>query len=136
MYIFLHCNTIQSYLWISAFFSHDDTSQITHLYMFYTPHTSIHIIGVLVKDLLDKGVTVNAAIRDPSKTDRLKYLTDVADASKGSIKFFKADLLEEGSYLEAIKGCSVVFHTASPFMTDVPKGKEQEMLLDPASQGN
>ena len=75
---------------------------------------------------------MHAAIRDPSKTDRLKYLTDVADASKGSIKFFKADLLEEGSYLEAIKGCSVVFHTASPFMTAVPKGKEQEMLLDPA----
>ena len=62
-------------------------------------------------------------------------MTDIADASKGSIKFFKADLLEEGSYLEAIKGCSVVFHTASPFMTDVPKGKEQEMLLDPAVKG-
>lgn len=94
-----------------------------------------YVAGVLVKDLLDKGLAVHAAIRDPSKTDRLKYLTDIADASKGSIKFFKADLLEEGSYLEAIKGCSVVFHTASPFMTDVPKGKEQEMLLDPAVKG-
>ena len=90
---------------------------------------------MLIKDLLDKGLTIHAAIRDPSKKDRLKYLQDAADASPGSIKFFKADLLDEGSYLESIKGCQIVFHTASPFAMVVPKGKEQEMLIDPAVKG-
>ncbi|KAL9183471.1 hypothetical protein ACHAXT_004327 [Thalassiosira profunda] len=94
-----------------------------------------YVAGVLVKELLDAGLTVHAAIRDPSKTERLKYLTDIADATSGSIKFFKADLLDEGSYTESMQGCSVVFHTASPFVMSVPKGKEQEMLLDPAVKG-
>ena len=83
-----------------------------------------YVAGVLVKELLDAGLTVHAAIRDPSKTERLKYLMDIADATSGSIKFFKADLLDDGSYLESMQGCALVFHTASPFVMSVPKGKE------------
>jgi len=52
-----------------------------------------------------------------------------------NLKFFKADLLDQGSYLESMKGCSVVFHIASPFVMTVPPGKEQELLIDPAVKG-
>lgn len=92
-----------------------------------------YIAGVLINSLLEKGVTVHATVRDPSKTERLQYLQDLADKSKGSIKFFKGDLLEEGSFAEGIKGCSVVFHTASPFSMNVDN--PQTDLVDPAVQG-
>ena len=46
---------------------------------------------------------------------------------------FKSDLLEDGSYLKAMEGCAVVFHTASPFnfkVTDNQRG-----FVDPAFKG-
>ena len=94
-----------------------------------------YVAGPLVKELLDAGLTVHLPVRDPDNAEKLKYLTDVAAASKGQIKFFKADLLTEGSYLESMQGCSVVFHTASPFVTDVAPDKVDEMLLEPAVKG-
>lgn len=92
-----------------------------------------YVAGVLVKRLLEAGVTVHAAVRDPSKTTKLKYLNEVAAASTGNINYFKADLLEHGSYAEAMKGCSIVFHTASPFKIDVKD--PQKELVEPAKLG-
>jgi dihydroflavonol-4-reductase len=92
-----------------------------------------YIAGVLIKALLEKGVTVHATVRDPTNTERLQYLQDVADKSPGTIQFFKGDLLEEGSFEEGMKGCSVVFHTASPFTMTVDN--PQKDLVDPAVQG-
>lgn len=57
--------------------------------------------GPIVKELLDAGLTVHCPVRKPDDKEKLKYLTDIADASKGSIKFFKADLVDEESYLES-----------------------------------
>lgn len=92
-----------------------------------------YIAGVLIKTLLEKGVKVHATVRDPTKTERLQYLQDAADKSPGTIKFFKGDLLEEGSFEEGMKGCSVVFHTASPFAMNVEN--PQQDLVDPAVKG-
>lgn len=94
-----------------------------------------YIGGVIAKDLLEAGVTVHCPVRDPSNTEKLQYLTDIEAKTSGSIKFFKADLMDEGSYRESIEGCSIVIHVASPFVMDVPKGTEKERLLDPAVNG-
>jgi dihydroflavonol-4-reductase len=92
-----------------------------------------YVAGWLVKDLLEAGVTVHAAVRDPDRTDKVSHLSAVADQSPGEIKYFKADLLDEGSYDEAMQGCGVVFHTASPFTIDVKD--PQKELIDPAVKG-
>jgi nucleoside-diphosphate-sugar epimerase len=92
-----------------------------------------YVAGVLIKELLNEGVTVHATVRDPSKKDRLQYLQDVADQSPGTIKFFQGDLLKPGSFAEGMKGCSIVFHTASPFVTSVED--PQRDLVDPAVKG-
>ncbi len=92
-----------------------------------------YVGGVLVQQLLEAGLTVHCPVRDPTNKSKIKHLQDLNGGDK--LKFFKADLLEERSYVESIKGCSVVFHVASPFIFDVPSGKEQEMLLDPAIKG-
>ena len=92
-----------------------------------------YVAGHIIKRLLKEGVTVHAAVRDPSREEKLKYLNEIAANSPGEIKYFKSDLLHEGSYAKAMQGCSIVFHTASPFTLDVKD--PQKDLVDPAVLG-
>lgn len=92
-----------------------------------------YVAGWLVKKLLDEGITVHAAVRKPDAKGKLKFLDELAAKSKGEIKYFKSDLLTEGSYDNAMKGCELVFHTASPFTVDVKD--PQKELIDPAKLG-
>lgn len=87
----------------------------------------------IVKKLLDEGFTVHAAVRNPDNEEKLAHLNEMAAEAQGSIKYFKADLLDEGSYAEAMQGCEVVFHTASPFTLDVDNPVKE--LIEPAEKG-
>ena len=91
------------------------------------------VAGWIVKELLEAGCTVHAAVRDPSRTDKTKHLSEIAAKTPGEIKYFAADLMKDGSYDKAMAGCSVVFHTASPFTIDVKD--PQKELIDPAVNG-
>lgn len=92
-----------------------------------------YVAGWLVKKLLEEGFTVHAAVRNPEKTEKIQHLNKIAEAAPGSIKYFKSDLLADGSYDEAMNGCQLVFHTASPFILDVQN--PQKDLIDPAVNG-
>ncbi len=92
-----------------------------------------YVAGWIVKYLLEAGVTVHAPVRDPGNADKLHYLNRIAESTPGTIKYFKADLLSEGSYADAMAGCSIVFHTASPFRLGV--ADPQKELIDPALLG-
>ena len=92
-----------------------------------------YVAGWLVSRLLDEGFTVHAAVREPSNAEKTGPLQKLADAKPGTLRFFKADLLEPGSYAEAMQGCGVVFHTASPFTVNV--ADPQRDLVDPALKG-
>jgi nucleoside-diphosphate-sugar epimerase len=92
-----------------------------------------YVAGWLVKKLLEEGLTVHAAVRNPNKKEKVQHLIDIAEKSEGNIKFFKSDLLEVGSYKEAMQGCGVVFHTASPFTLNIKD--PQKDLIDPAVKG-
>jgi nucleoside-diphosphate-sugar epimerase len=91
------------------------------------------VAGWIVKRLLDEGITVHAAVRNPDKKEKLAHLDKLAASSKGDIKYFKADLLQDGSYAEAMKGCELVYHTASPFTSDYKDAQKE--LIDPAVNG-
>ena len=67
-----------------------------------------YVASWLVKKLLDEGITVHAAVRDPQNTKKVGHLTELANNSKGSLKLFKSDLLTPNSYKEAMEGCEVV----------------------------
>ncbi|HEY3389160.1 MAG TPA: NAD-dependent epimerase/dehydratase family protein [Prolixibacteraceae bacterium] len=92
-----------------------------------------YVAGWIVKRLLDEGLTVHATVRNPGNIESLKYLNALGAKSKGKIKYFRADLLEEGSFDEAMKDCELVFHTASPFINKVDN--PQKDLVDPALIG-
>ena len=92
-----------------------------------------YVAGWLVERLLDRGFAVRAAVRDPSNPEKLRYLNQLAEKSPGHLEYFKSDLLNEGSYAEAMLGCELVFHTASPFTLDVDN--PQKDLIEPALKG-
>ncbi len=92
-----------------------------------------YVAGWLVKRLLEEGFTVHAAVRDPANDGKLQDLNALAEQLPGRIQYFKADLLDEGSYAEAMQGCEVVFHTASPFT--LAADDAQKELIEPAQLG-
>ena len=92
-----------------------------------------YVAGRLVEHLLNEGFTVHAAVRNPENKDKTKYLDAIAENAPGTIKYFKADLLSEGSFDDAMKDCELVFHTASPFTRAVKD--PQKDLVDPAKNG-
>ena len=92
-----------------------------------------YVAGVLIKTLLAKGLTVHASVRDVKNRDKLKYLIELDEVSPGTIRFFEADLLEEGSYCEAMENCELVYHTASPFKINIEDAQKE--LIDPALLG-
>ncbi|MEO9144648.1 MAG: NAD-dependent epimerase/dehydratase family protein [Ginsengibacter sp.] len=92
-----------------------------------------YVASWLVKRLLEEGITVHAAVRNPDDEKKIEHLREAAVNAKGTIQFFKADLLTPGSYKEAMKGCELVFHTASPFTLGVKD--PQKELVEPAVKG-
>ncbi len=92
-----------------------------------------YVAGWIVKKLLDEGFTVHAPVRDPQNKEKLKYLNLIAEKAPGKIVYFEADLLLPGSYEKSMRGCELVFHTASPFINQVKD--PQRDLIDPALKG-
>ncbi len=92
-----------------------------------------YVASWLVKRLLEDGVNVHAAVRNPDDEKKIEHLKKIAANAKGTIRFFKADLLIPGSYKEAMEGCELVYHTASPFTLRVKD--PQKELIEPAVKG-
>ncbi|XP_051205610.1 cinnamoyl-CoA reductase CAD2 isoform X2 [Lolium perenne] len=79
----------------------------------------------LVRLLLARGYSVHAAVLNPddkAETDHLLALAAAA-GDEGRIRFFRCDLLDGAAMLAAVRGCSGVFHLASPCTVD--------LVLDP-----
>lgn len=92
-----------------------------------------YVASWIVKRLLDDGITVHGAVRSPDNDQKVGHLKRVAANSKGELKLFAADLLTPGAYTEAMKGCQLVYHTASPFTLNVKDPKKD--LIEPAEKG-
>ncbi|XAR73848.1 Dihydrokaempferol 4-reductase [Bertholletia excelsa] len=80
----------------------------------------------LVMRLLERGYTVRATVRDPGNTKKVKHLLELPKAET-NLTLWRADMNEEGSFDEAIDGCSGVFHVATP-MDFESKDPENEVI--------
>ncbi|KAF7141251.1 hypothetical protein RHSIM_Rhsim06G0188000 [Rhododendron simsii] len=90
----------------------------------------------LVKSLLRRGYTVHATLRDPAKALHLIPLWSGGDR----LRVFRANLQEEGSFDEAVKGCSGVFHVAASMEFEVPANEDIDScaranFIEPAISG-
>ncbi|XP_016541620.1 putative anthocyanidin reductase isoform X2 [Capsicum annuum] len=90
----------------------------------------------LIKSLLQMGYKVHAAVRHPEKSSHLLKLAEGSDR----LRLFKADLREEGSFDEAVRSCSGLFHVAAPMEFGVQATENvdsyvQENIIEPAIRG-
>src|SRR5437868_6000302 len=93
-----------------------------------------YIASWLVKYLLEDGINVRATVRNPSDDKKVGHLKQIASKSRGRLSLFKADLMQDGAFNEAMRDCELVFHTASPFVIMGIKDAQKE-LVDPAVKG-
>lgn len=93
-----------------------------------------YIASWIVKYLLADGLDVHATVRDPGNLAKTGHLLKAAEGAKGKLTLFKADLLKDGAFDEAMQGCELVIHTASPFVIKGLKDAQKE-LVDPAVMG-
>ncbi len=87
----------------------------------------------VVKELLEKGYTVRMTVRDKSRKEKYSHFDTLAASASGKLEIREADLLKEGSFDEAAKGCDAVIHVASPFTLRFKNAQKE--LLDPALLG-
>jgi len=93
-----------------------------------------YVGGHVVRRLLRVGHTVHAPVRDMDESF-VGFLKAMPGASE-RLKLFKVtSVVEPGAYDEAMKGCSVLHHVASPFILTGSKEQLQTKLLDPAIKG-
>ena len=93
-----------------------------------------YVASHVIHELLQRGATVHGTVRNLSDEKKAAHLGRMGEELPGTLKLFQADLLQEGSFKEAIAGCEVVIHTASPFVLGKPKDP-QATLVDPALKG-
>ena len=95
-----------------------------------------YIASWIVKYLLEEGYTVRGTVRDRRrKTAHLLRLAEESAAAGGHLELLEADLLKPGSFDEAVRGCSVVYHTASPFFIAARRGDPRKVFVEPAVEG-
>jgi nucleoside-diphosphate-sugar epimerase len=87
----------------------------------------------VVKELLEKSYTVRLTVRDQNKPEKFKHLLDIAEKSTGTLEVWEANLLTEGSFDDAARGCDSVLHIASPYTLRFKDSQKE--LLDPALKG-
>lgn len=93
-----------------------------------------YIASWIVRNLLEDGHQVRATVRDPGKPHGLEHLHALAERHPGQLSLHRADLLEPGSFTEAMQGCQLVIHTASPFLLGTIRDADRQ-LVRPALEG-
>ncbi|MFF0013579.1 NAD-dependent epimerase/dehydratase family protein [Streptomyces sp. NPDC005374] len=89
----------------------------------------------LVRRLLERGYEVHTTVRSLANTAKTAPLREMEAEFPDRLALFQADLLTEGSFDEAMAGCRVVFHVASPFFMPERIKDGQKDMVDPALTG-
>lgn len=84
-------------------------------------------------ELLKHGYAVKGSIRSLSKAEELTNTIKKFVDPKGNLEFCELNLLKDEGWDEAVSGCDLVMHTASPFISKIPKDDNE--LIKPAVEG-
>ena len=93
-----------------------------------------YVASWIVRYLLEDGHVVRGTVRNPDKPTGLEHLHALAEEHEGRLTLHAADLLDQGSYADAMDGCELVIHTASPFLIGKVRDPEAQ-LVRPALDG-
>ncbi|TPR06021.1 hypothetical protein CAN33_0019330 [Aspergillus niger] len=93
------------------------------------------IASHVVQQLLENGDQVHATVRSTKNKKKIGHLLDMQERWPGKLHLFEADLLVAGSFEAPMKGCSVVYHIASPFFIENKIRDGQKEVVEPALKG-
>ncbi len=92
-----------------------------------------YIAGHVIKQLLERGeVRVRGTVRS-LKNEKNEKLRSLVPDAKYPLELVEGDLLNAESWIEAVKGCSKVYHVASPLPRGTPRDENE--LITPAVEG-
>ncbi|MFC7291581.1 NAD-dependent epimerase/dehydratase family protein [Hirschia litorea] len=89
--------------------------------------------GQITMDLLDAGYHVRGSIRNPQKENSIRENFKSLGKDISRLEFVTLDLLKDAGWDDALKNCHHLIHVASPFVTQIPKDKNE--LIEPAVNG-
>ena len=93
-----------------------------------------YIASWVIQKLLEQGFTVHGTVRSLAKKTSYQHLEKIAAQTSGTLNFFEANLLTEGSFDTAMQGCEIVLHMASPFVVTNYKDAIKD-IIEPAIIG-
>ena len=93
-----------------------------------------YIASWVIEKLLHRGYHVHATVRDLTKTQNYAHLSKIAASASGRLKLFQANLLTAHDFDEAMQGCEIVIHMASPFVVTNYKDAVKD-IIEPAVLG-
>lgn len=91
-----------------------------------------YVAGHCVEDLLAHGYSVRGTVRSTASSS-CDHLKELAQRYNRDVELVSADLMSDGGWADAVAGCDVVYHTASPAPVKVPK--DENDLIRPAVDG-
>lgn len=83
--------------------------------------------------LLNKGYQVRGSVRDLGKADKVRTTLKAAGADISRLDFVTLDLNADAGWDAAMDGVRYLQHTASPFVTNIPRDKME--IIRPAVDG-
>jgi nucleoside-diphosphate-sugar epimerase len=89
----------------------------------------------LINQLLAGGDTVHTTVRSLANAAKVRPLTELKRQFPDRLQLFEADLLQAGAFDAPMRGCSVVYHVASPFMLPEKIKDGRRQMLEPALRG-
>ncbi|PYI09607.1 NAD(P)-binding protein [Aspergillus sclerotiicarbonarius CBS 121057] len=89
----------------------------------------------LVNLLLEKGHNVHTTVRSFKDIAKCQPLLDLQSKYPGKLSIFEANLMKDGSFTQAMQGCTVIYHVASPFLVPQQIKDGVKDCVEPALQG-
>uniref|UniRef100_A0A4D5R9U3 Cinnamoyl-CoA reductase 1 n=1 Tax=Scolopendra viridis TaxID=118503 RepID=A0A4D5R9U3_SCOVI len=92
-----------------------------------------YLASHVVKVFQEAGYKVRGTVRSLKDPDKLNWLKNLCPDAKHPLELVEANLLDPGSWKDAVKGCTYVMHVASPF----PMGhvENEDDVIKPAVEG-
>ena len=88
----------------------------------------------VIKQLLQEGkYRVRGTVRDSKNEVKVRPLMELVPDAARPLELVDADLLNDESWKEAVRGCTFVLHLASPFPSKQPKNEDE--VIRPAVEG-
>jgi nucleoside-diphosphate-sugar epimerase len=87
----------------------------------------------VVRELLERGHRVRAVVREPDNVEKTAHLHSFSETAAHPLEWARGDLLEPGSFDDAVAGCGAVIHVAA--RARLSAKDPQRQIVDPSVQG-